>query len=186
MREVRNLKKFLILIFILAATSLAMCLSPDKKGYDQAYLVSTPSPTPFEASPTPTPPTPITVQTVEKNSDFERQIKITTLADFLHNSNWSLYYPNENPLNWDERTAALKLKLILENFSWSDGEKFAGVSVCYNETASKTFLLVNFSWGELVVVEPVVNENYINWSLYQIGRVYSIEDYGYSCDERVD
>jgi len=151
---------------------------------DKAFPVSTPSPTPLEASPTPTAPKPIAVKTAENPPDFERQVKITALADFLHNSNWSFYYPNENPLLWDERTAALKLKPILENFSWSDGEKVAGVYVCYNETASKTFLLVNLSWGEFLVVEPIINESYKNWSLYQIGRVYNFEDYGYRCDSQ--
>ena len=182
-KEVQNLRKILISIFILAGVSLAMCLNLNDSDEPQ---ILTPSPTPFEPSPTPTPPTPITVQTPERNPpDFERQVKITTLADFLHNSNWSLYYPDENPINWDEKTKAMKLKPILENLSWSDGERVAGVYVCYNKSGNKFFLLLNLSWGEQITVEPVVNESYINRSLYQIGRVYSIEDYGYRCDERI-
>ena len=113
--------------------------------------------------------------------EFVKRSNLVTLADFLQNSNWNRYYA-ENPLEWDDKTAALKLKPILENFSWTSGQKVTEVRVCYNKTASKTFLLVNLSWGEFVVVEPVVNESHMNWSLYQIGRVYSVEDYGYSCD----
>ncbi len=181
------MRKILISIFILAGVLLAMCLNLNVNQNDSNKpQILTPSPTPFEPSSTPTPPIPITVQTPERNlSDFEKQVKITTLADFLHNSNWSLYYPNENPLVWDEKTKAMKLKPILENLSWSDGERVVGVYVCYNKSRNKYFLLLNLSWGEQIIVEPVVNKSYINWSLYQIGRVYSIKDYPYSCDERI-
>ena len=106
---------------------------------------------PFESPATSLTPA---TQTPAKN-DFKRQIRITGLADALQNSNWSFYYPNENPFEWSEETAALKLKSILENYKWSDGERVTGVDVCYNTTANKTFLLVNLSWGDTIVVEPV-------------------------------
>ena len=133
---------------------------------------------------TPT-PTPTIFQTPEENEDFKRQVRITGLADVLHNSNWSFYYPNENPFVWDERTAALKLKPILESYKWSDGERVVSVNVCYNKTANRTFLLLNLSWGESIVVEPVVDERYQNWSLYPIGRIYSFKDYPFRCDRVV-
>jgi len=116
--------------------------------------------------------------------EFVKRTNLITFADFLQNNNWNRYYA-EDPTTWDVVEAALKLKPILENFSWTSGQKVSDVKVCYNKSANRAFLLVNLSWGEVVVVEPVINESYMNLSLYQIGRVYSAEDYGYRCDERI-
>ena len=165
------MRKTQILIFIVilvVAGFSAMCLSERNSNL--------PSPTPFES--------PATITQTPENADFKKQVRITGLADALQNSNWSFYYPDEDPFKWDERTAALKLKPILESYKWSDGERVTGVEICQNITANRTFLLVNLSWGDVIVVEPVVNESYKNWSLYQIGRVYSLKDYPLRCDVR--
>ncbi len=157
--------KLLIFIIILVASFSAMCLD----GKNSSSVSPTKSPTHITQTPV--------------KDDFKRQVRIVGLADALQNSNWSFYYPDENPFKWDERTAALKLKPILEKYKWSDGESVTGVDICYNTTANRTFLLVNLSWGDYIVVEPIIDERYQNWSLYQIGRVYSFEDYPFRCDK---
>lgn len=140
-------------------------------------------------------------------------IAITGLSDSLQNGNWSRLYPDENPMNWSDATAAAKLKPRVERFRLSTGNLEEGddaeinivttkVEACLNETSGRTFLLVNLTAhvnrskdGEEetrefelkpLVVEPVVKEEDVkSRKFYRIGEVSRAEDYGYRCDTAI-